>query len=221
MSKGQLLGHYSQVIGILLFHTLCIVPLEILIVSLLTPNTVVGYVIYEIAFFLLHIISGFFMAGEAFVYLKLSQGQRVVLNDLFTPLREDQSRLFYVQLRISLITTCCTLPSSIVSAFTEDVRLYTWLYILGALVSFIAELFFSQCYFLLMDFQNMPAKEVISRSFSLVKKNFGRLLYLRLSFIPLVILSVCSFGIGALWVIPYTQATYTNFYLDLVRKKTV
>ena len=46
-----------------------------------------------------------------------------------------------------------------------------------------------------------------------------RLLYLEFSFLPLLLLSILSFGIGLLWLQPYMQMTYTFFFLDLMNPR--
>ena len=49
-----------------------------------------------------------------------------------------------------------------------------------------------------------------------MKGNVGRLLYLQVSFIPMTLAGLLSFGIGFLFVLPYQNMTYTLFYLDLI-----
>ena len=48
----------------------------------------------------------------------------------------------------------------------------------------------------------------------------GRLFYLYVSFLPLILLGILSFGLALLWILPYMAATEAEFFLDLIRNKT-
>ena len=72
----------------------------------------------------------------------------------------------------------------------------------------------------MLDFPQYSAKELFQMSLRLMKGNIGRLFYLEISFLPLILLSFLSCGIALLWISPYMDATLANFYLDLVKKKT-
>lgn len=48
----------------------------------------------------------------------------------------------------------------------------------------------------------------------------GRLFYLNVSFIPLFLLGILSFGLAFLWILPYMTATETEFFLDLIKNNT-
>ena len=52
----------------------------------------------------------------------------------------------------------------------------------------------------------------------MMKGSKGRLFYIDLTFVPLMLLCVLTCGIGLLWLMPYMQATKANFYLDLVKQ---
>ena len=49
-----------------------------------------------------------------------------------------------------------------------------------------------------------------------MKGHKWRLFKLELSFLPLQIICMLSFGIGNLWLNPYMRMTYTEFFLDLM-----
>ncbi len=53
----------------------------------------------------------------------------------------------------------------------------------------------------------------------MMKGHKRRLFRLELSFLPLMLLCVLSFGIGFLWLNPYMQMTYTCFFLDLMNPR--
>lgn len=51
-----------------------------------------------------------------------------------------------------------------------------------------------------------------------MKGSKGRFFYLTVSFFPLLLLGFLSCGIAFLWLVPYMNATYAEFFLDLIKK---
>ena len=71
----------------------------------------------------------------------------------------------------------------------------------------------------MFDFPQKSGKEILILCWRLMKGKKLRLLYLEFSFLPLLLLSILSFGIGLLWLQPYMQMTYTFFFLDLMNPR--
>ena len=90
------------------------------------------------------------------------------------------------------------------------------LLIVGVGVSWWISLRYSQVYYLLLDFPDYSAIELLKMSWKLMKGNVGRLLYIQVSFIPISLVALLSCGIGLLFVLPYKNMTYALFYLDLI-----
>ena len=59
-------------------------------------------------------------------------------------------------------------------------------------------------------------EDIFKKSMELMKGNMWRLFHLEFSFLPLILLSFLTCGIGLLWLMPYMHMASTNFYLDLV-----
>ena len=236
MAKGQLLGKYGILTGILAVHILCVVP----VTFSLSPLSGVSTFLFSAASFVISLLSGFFTAGEAFIYLKLACSQRPVLNDLFCCLTQGSPkavRVLRIQSVLSAISILCALPSTYIgnslikSILTAEPSfdvfpfspalflLYAVLLVIGTVVDIFFSLLFSQIYYLMFDFPEYPESQLFKMSIRLIRGNMGRLFYIELSFLPLMILCLMSCGIGFLWLYPYMQATYANFYLDLVKKK--
>jgi len=238
MAKGQLLGKYGTVIGILLIHLLCVFPLS-MVISLISN---INLEIYYALLVLVQIFSGFFIAGEALVYLKLASGQKPVISDLFYyfsgPYAERGTKVVRTQLVLGIVSILCTMPYTYVSmAMLRSVSLsqlsadelpfspslfllYAVLLVAGGSINVFIQLLLSQIYYLMLDFPGYTAAQLIKKvAPKLIKGNKARLFYIQLSFIPLMLLCLLSCGIGFLWLYPYMQATYANFYLDLVKKK--
>ena len=81
----------------------------------------------------------------------------------------------------------------------------------------IARLIYSQSFFLLHDFPQYSAREILALSRKMMKGQKGRLFYVYVSFLPLFLLSLLSCGIAFLWVIPYVNATNAEFYMDVIQ----
>lgn len=92
--------------------------------------------------------------------------------------------------------------------------------ILSGVVSVVLSLLYAQMFYLLHDFPQYTAKELLKKSRRLMVHHKGRLFYLYVSFLPLVLLGVFSFGLALLWVIPYITATRTEFFLNLIQNNT-
>jgi len=238
LAKGQLLGKYGTVIGILLLHLLCTFPLS----AIISPLSEVYLTLYFPLLFMIDIFSGFFIAGEALVYLKLACGQRPSVSDLFYyfhgPYAQKGSKVVRTQIILSAVSVVCTMPYTYVGrVMLESVNisdlyanelpfspalflLYSILLVAGCAINVFVQLLLSQIYYLMLDFPEYTALQLIKTvAPKLIKGHKARLFYIQISFIPLMILCIFSFGIGFLWLYPYMQATYANFYLDLVKKK--
>ena len=71
--------------------------------------------------------------------------------------------------------------------------------------------------YIIVENPDMNAGEAIRRSSEMMKDHKLELLWLYLSFIGWMILSILTIGIGFLWLIPYIQTAQASFYEDLKR----
>lgn len=150
----------------------------------------------------------------------------VTVNDLFYCFRGESNRTSYIQIRLAAIQLFTTLPAAIYNMlFSDSTRLfaidgiYLLLTLLGMVISLFADLLFSQCYYVMLDFEEYTGGEVMKAAVQLIRGSMGRLFYIVLSFFPLYLLGILSMGIGLLWIYPYKEAVFANFYLDLIKKK--
>ena len=81
-----------------------------------------------------------------------------------------------------------------------------WLYIKG--------LYYSLVYYILYDNPNMPAKEIVNLSESMMQGQRANYFVLQLSFIGWGILAAFTCGIGYLFLAPYMQLATIAFYED-------
>jgi uncharacterized membrane protein len=94
---------------------------------------------------------------------------------------------------------------------------YSLAVILFYAVSILLSLIYQQAFYLLHDFPQYSAGELLHMSRKLMAGHKGRLFYIYVSFIPLILLSLLSCGIGLLWVSAYMTATRTEFFLNIIR----
>lgn len=239
LAKGQLFGNYGTVIGIFILHILCTLPLNFII----SPFSRISPAFYYLTFLLVNTFDGLFIAGEALVYLKIACHEPPSVSDLFYYFRgsysEKGSKVIRIQLIISAITVVCTMPFEYVgrlltqsmmnmdlsAAIAADMPfdpflflLYAILLVAGYSIRIFVQIFLSQIFYLMLDFPDYETSQLLHLAPKLIKGSKARYFYIMLSFVPLLLLCICSCGIGYLWIYPYMQAVYANFYLDLVKK---
>lgn len=226
LAKGQLLGKYGILIGVYAIHIIC-VSFVTLSVPLFSSSSIVSAAISSAVSFLLSLFAGLFVFGETYIYLKLACNQKVSIRDLFYGFSKMPDKIIKVQAFPALISLVCSLPALIfsllpVSLATQPrlILIFIVLILACSIIDIIvAGLIFSQRFYLMLDFPQYTAREVLSKSRKIMRGNKRRLFYIDLSFIPLILLGFCTLGIGFLWILPYYQSTRANFYLDLMKKR--
>ena len=220
-ARGIMMGKYRNAISILLASDLIVSTLSLFTTT--SSTSYVGIVIGFIISFILFLFGTILSVGQCSFYLNVACDGPYQFSDLFTGFKIHPDKTIITQLIIQLLTTLPILPG--VGLMLYSFRAYNiivvfllscFLLILGAGISWWLSLKYSQVYYLLLDFPDYNAKELLKMSWKLMKGNVGRLLYLQVSFIPMTLAGLLSFGIGFLFVLPYQNMTYTLFYLDLI-----
>lgn len=75
---------------------------------------------------------------------------------------------------------------------------------------------YSMSYFISVDEPQLSAEEARHKSMEIMKGNKWRYFCLQFSFIGWILLTIVTFGIAAIFVSPYMQTAYAEFYNDLV-----
>lgn len=226
MAKGQLLGKYGTLTGAYAIHAACVALASFSVYILIDTTSLIGNIMYYGATFILSLLSGLFVCGEAYIYLKAACNQQVSVSDLFYGFSNAPDKVLKIQAVLTLINLICTLPGTLflpVAGTEADnpylFLLFVILMLAGNIINIILSLTFSQSYYLMLDFPGYPPKEILTMSRKVMKGNKGRLFYIELSFLPLFILGLCTCCITFLWILPYYQAVKANFFLDLMKKK--
>lgn len=225
-AKALLLGKYGTVIPALLITEGIIFLISTIVVSFLNLNTTMGLIIYYVFYFAMQLLAGILIAGQCHLYLNLTCNCNYSVKDIFYGFRRCPDKAIYSKFMILIREACCLLPAIIlyiIYAVTNITILLLFASLCGAVGMVLAcliALSYSQTFYLMLDFPQYSGKDLLSMSKKMMKGHRGSLFYLEMTFLPLILLSLFfTCGLGLLWVVPYSNATTTQFYLDLIRIK--
>ena len=169
-----------------------------------------------------NLLLGVMNAGLTLFFLKVSCGQPYSVNDLFYAFKNDSKKALSLSAVHMLLSAVCLWPSQYLLTHYLNTQENQWLtytliaLVVGLCVYVPVSLGISLSFYLMFDFPQYTARETLALSWKLMKGHKFRLFYLQFSFLPLMLLCLCSFGIGFLWLEPYMQMTYVQFFLDLM-----
>ena len=93
--------------------------------------------------------------------------------------------------------------------------LWSLLLIVPGIVKFYA---YAMTPYILVDNPELSANQAINLSKQMMKGHKFDLFFLQLSFIGWIILSIFTFGIGLLWLMPYMMTAQAAFYQDIKKE---
>ena len=226
LAKEHMFGNYGTAIGAFLVVFMITAFVSFFSTIFIDTTKVSGMVIYFIITFVISVLAGLFNSGVRYFYLKISCGQRVTVSDVFYGFQLCPNKAVLIQLFLSICIYAAMLPMTILSYMVTRnpknaslMLIYSLSLILYGVVTVMLALVYTQAMYLLHDFPNYSAGELLAMSRKLMKGSKGRLFYLMVSFLPLLLLGLLSCGIAYLWLLPYINATMTEFFLDLVKNK--
>lgn len=219
----RLKGNYLQVILAFIIYG-----------ALLVISSGVAQMIREPAMqiFLNLIVTSLLYMGLIQVTVKISRKKKTSFEELFT--RTD---LFFKSAGITIVLIAVntlfalleyTAVGSLVVFLTHklDINLIlsSFMIVIGILLSvaiiifwIVLTLYFSQCYFVLYDDNNLQLLDIFRKSMDIMEGHKTDYLIMILSFVGWMILGLFTFGILYIWLIPYMYVTKANFY-DLVKE---
>ena len=229
LAKERLSGRY----GVTIYAMLLVGCISYLVTSLITGNYVIHnltqYVIYTAITAVITIFTGIFETGTCLLYLNIACGRSHRLEDVFHAIYNQPTKTLTIALANALTNFVCLTPCQIFMQLFLTSYNNTYMMLMfvsagiGLLIYVPISLAISQSYYLLLDFPEYSGLQALQTSCQLMKGNMGRLFYIQASFLPLILLSILSFGLGLLWLLPYMEMTYTLFFLDIMNpsKKAV
>ena len=140
------------------------------------------------------LIAGPMMLGLTICFVGFIRNEQLRFETLFDGFRNYSSALI-LQLLIAIFTF-----------------LWSLLLIVPGIIAYFR---YSMAFYILNDNPQMGASAALEESKRMMRGNKGKLFCLYFSFIGWFLLSICTFGIGFLWLAPYVQTSVTYFYQDL------
>lgn len=236
MAKDALQGKFGTSILILFLYSVITTGVSLVIslvaasttstASLLSASTATVTalsLVFDLLSLAASIVLGVFQAGISFYFLNLVCGQPYSVNQLFYGFRKDSGKALLLSGAAGLCNAVCLYPSQyFLQSYQSSHNLHSLiaasvLLLVGMVIYIPVSLGLSQSFYLMLDYPDRTAKEILSLSFRVMKGQKCRLFWLQLSFLPLMLLCICSFGIGFLWLTPYMQTTYAYYFLDIMK----
>ncbi|MCR5255874.1 MAG: DUF975 family protein [Acetatifactor sp.] len=172
--------------------------------------------------FFLSFIGAMFNLGTSLLFLEIASGKRHNISDVFFGFKWQVPKNVRLSLILTVINWICMIPYYTYTQvnpnfLNPEIALKSALLLsVCNIVYILVTIPISQVYFLLLDFPNKDAKEVLTLSIEKMKIHSFRYIKLLLSFIPMGILAVLSCGIGIIWLVPYMNVTKALFFLDMM-----
>ncbi len=218
LAKEKLNGRYLPTIVAMVIVT----GLPYLISSMLPTGGFVWIILSFVVSAIVSVIVGVFQIGLNFMFLNMACDQPFSSGDIYYGFRNNPDKsvkISTVQAAVSIIPMLPYQIFMIMYLNTQNLNWYIFTLLslaLGLVIYVPLSLAISQSYYLLLDFPDYSAKQILQTSCKIMKGHMGRLFYIQASFIPLMLLGALSFMIGMLWILPYMQMTQTLFFLDLM-----
>lgn len=245
-AKSQLYGRLGTVIGAFLLHFTALLVIEYFLGSVNT-NYVLGIVIYFVASLIIDLFMSIFSAGECYIYLNVCTGNEAAVSDIFYGFKGFAGKTILIRFVPVLVMTLAQIPAYLVMQLFSSVApsademfmmlqtgdidtlmktseelfpitsLYLILLLFQVVITLAMDVIFSQTLFLMLDYPDYSVIDILKYSVKILKGNWGRYLYVKLSFIPWYILGIATCYISYVWSFPYQRATMADFYLELMQ----
>lgn len=222
LAKGTLIGHYGLPIGAYLIITLASSIISVILTFVFQDRNILSQIIYLLATIIISLLTSIFTTGFIRMMLNMSREQETRLNDIVYCFSNRPDKVILLSVLTNLIILACLLPAIIVivlAVMMDFILLYlvgVLLAIAGVVIGIIFSLSYSQVYFIYLDDPEKAVMDIMRESRELMYGNKGRMFYLNISFIGLLLLSVLTCYVGLLWLSPYMQLTSCYFYRELL-----
>ncbi len=224
-AKGQLLGNYAAAISILLIQAALTFLLNLVLDAATDFYSLPGIILYYALNIVILLITSLFLPGVHRFYMNLANGWQLKVADVFYGFTHYTEKTLVIILVTLGLLLLCAFPGALLGGLYASTGMpvcliaATLLGIIGAICMTVISLQLSQVFFLMMDFPSYSAMTLLKMSRECMQGQKGRLFYIKVSFLPLILLSMFSCGLGLLWLHPYMYATDANFYFDVIRGK--
>ena len=247
LAKEKLTGKFGNAVLVELSYNMILFSITFAISSIISGITtftvlassgnIAGYelsfnaatllnVLQYILTLLCSIFGGIFNTGICLYFLNIASGRQALLSNMFYGFQYLFKKSLALSAVMALWNAICLLPYNICYFIFGQTRSNQWaIYmvicmIIGMIIYVPVSLSISQSFFLLLDFPSRSAKELLQQSIRLMKGKKKKLFLLQISFLPLMLLGVLTFGLGNLWINPYMNMTLALYFLDIMKPTT-
>lgn len=190
----------------------------------MTAYTIIEYAVQAIA----SAFTSVFNVGILFICLSIACGRTIRVTDLFYGFRTQFQKSLGISVIFVIVSQLYLIPAQMIQYHAQLLQSQTntdrvqilfalCLLLIGAAIYLPISLAISQSYMLLLDVPERSVTDLLKLSIRIMRGHKLRLFLLEVSFLPLWFLSILSFGIGNLLLIPYMNVTYAFFFLNLMR----
>lgn len=221
IAKERALDRY----GTLIFANILIFIIQVLISGITTvasSGNILIFIINQFINLIVSILLGILASGKAYLYMNLVYSQTISASDIFFGLKQQPQKAVVIQSVFVIANYLVTLPSSLILFYadqTSSIDLYLTniiILIVGIVINIFISLMYSQAFFLLHDFPDRSAVELLRTSRRLMQGRKGKLFLLQLSFVPLYIFGIITLFVPLLWISVYRYASEAVFYQNLI-----
>ncbi len=211
--------------GTLITADILIIIIQVILAGVSTVSSagnIITYIINEIIVLIISILLGILVSGKTYLYMNLIYSQTVSVSDIFFGFKKNPEKAVIIQSLFVLVDFVVGLPATYLLFLLEknpslNLLLGTILALLVELVvNIYVRLTYSQAFYLLHDFEDRSAKDLLLTSKKLMKGNRFKLFSLYVSFIPLIALGVITLFLPLLWINVYKNGTLAAFYQNLI-----
>ena len=225
MAREHLSGNYGSTVRAYIWMNMILVFITWLSMSVLEG---LGSRFFSVIFYVLYLlIGGIFSAGSAFLYLNLTSSREVFPGMVFYCFKYHTDKAVIIclykgalELGVSLlfIVTYVMYMADHDAVYLIPMAIGTVIMIGGLL---LVSAIYLPAYYVIHDFPDYSAVDIIKLCPVIVRGKVFSIILIYLQMIPLKLLSVVSFGIGAPWAESYISAILAEFYLDLMKSGRV
>ena len=211
--------------GSLILANIIIFLIQLIISGITTVGTsgsIIFFVINLIINLIVNILLGVLVSGKAYLYMNLVYSQPIAASDIFFGLKQHPQKAVIIQSVFVLVDFFVSLPASVLLFMVQRTPTQSGYIamilalIIGFIVNLYVSLVYSQSFFLLHDFPERSAKELLRSSRKLMQGNKCKLLALYLSFIPMYLFGILTLFVPLLWISVYRYASMAVFYQKLI-----
>lgn len=221
-ARKQLEGKYGTAIGMQMLINIISFSAGLFIATLFPATSTITYAIQLVITFVVSAIISVCTIGVTLYHLNIACGGPYNFGNLWFGFQNHFSKSLILSLVVTAITflyqIIIEIPMNMYAATYDITYVFAAfpVMLIAVVVFFYFTILFSLVFYLMLDYPTYSAGEILKMAPKVIKGHKGRLLYIELSFLPLIFLSLLTCGIGILWVNVYRNMTMTNFYLDLM-----